>query len=446
MKNHLFKRWLIVLFMCFITGSMLLAQEECPSLVVTVIDNLLAKCSSAEPDSLCFVHPSAEITSVSDALNTPLELPGDTFSLENTRNVCSAPLDRETNTWGVNLLTMSAGLPESVAGGIRLLLIGDAELASATGEAFGQGFYLRTGMDDAPCSSMPESGLLIQVPQEAGEIAISINGVDLTVNGSIYVQAQINREMRIRAFTGALSLHSAYGNSGAVAGTAVSIPMDEMLFPAGPPSGPEAYAPELTNVSTALVGEVINPPTEEQALLIEAFTANGLPLCGSGDFLPACEALISRMGGELCPLNAEGAADCSIVFTGWDELGVLPFDEVSRCDSTTEGMMVEPISTLPPGCEPGICLQDPAQACKCVLCGVACPVATATQEPVSPAQPPPQQPQPTNPPPAPTNTPCPLPFGCDNTGPPIQPTPQPVSCGEGQLGPGGICIPAPPGS
>lgn len=28
---------------------------------------------------------------------------------------------------------------------------------------------------------------------------------------------------------------------------------------------------------------------------------------------------------------------------------------------------------LPPGCSPGICLADPAEACQCVLCGVQCP-------------------------------------------------------------------------
>ncbi len=442
------KRWLVVFLLSLMTGSLLLAQEECPSLVVTVIDNLLVRCNDTAPDSLCYVHTGVGVSTVSDEPNTGFVIPGNTITVENTRNICSAPLDAGTNIWGVSLLNLGADLPEPLTAGIRLLLVGDAELASATGEALGTGFYLRTGMDDAPCSIMPESGLLIQVPLELGEVAISINGVDLTVNGSAYIQAQADSLMTVQVFTGAVSVSTALGQGGAVAGTEISIPLDETLLPVGPPESLQAYDTALTQISAAVIGTVADPPTQEEALLIEAFSANGLPLCGSGAFLPACDALISSLGGQLCPLNAQGLPDCTLQLPGWDSLAALPFDEVTRCDFALPVDNYELISTLPPGCQPGICLQDPAQACKCVLCGVACPLPTATAEPISPThtpqEPPPLAPTDTPIPVAPTHTPCPLPFGC--SAPPFA-TVEPNTCPPGQVpGPGGICIDGPPGS
>ena len=51
-----------------------------------------------------------------------------------------------------------------------------------------QAFYFRSGVGDAPCAEAPDSGVLIQTPRGAGEVAFNLNGLGIILGSTVYVQ------------------------------------------------------------------------------------------------------------------------------------------------------------------------------------------------------------------------------------------------------------------
>jgi pimeloyl-ACP methyl ester carboxylesterase len=50
-----------------------------------------------------------------------------------------------------------------------------------------QAFYLRSGIGDAPCAAAPESGLLIQTPRGIGEITLDMDGMEIALASTAFV-------------------------------------------------------------------------------------------------------------------------------------------------------------------------------------------------------------------------------------------------------------------
>lgn len=105
-----------------------------------------------------------------------------------------------------------------------------------------QAFYFRTGVGDAPCEQAPDSGILIQTPQGAGQIKLTMNGVDLQLGSTAYVQS--SDELTVNVVEGN-GLVTAQGVTRVVpAGMRVRVPQEETdghLIASGPPSEPEPY-------------------------------------------------------------------------------------------------------------------------------------------------------------------------------------------------------------
>lgn len=52
-----------------------------------------------------------------------------------------------------------------------------------------QRFNLRSGMGDAPCPESPDSGLVVQTPEDSGPRPLVINGIELTFEGTLWLQS-----------------------------------------------------------------------------------------------------------------------------------------------------------------------------------------------------------------------------------------------------------------
>lgn len=104
-----------------------------------------------------------------------------------------------------------------------------------------QAFYFKTGSGDAPCEEAPDSGILIQTPQGAGTINLVVNGVNVQLGSTAYVQAQPGGEMTVNVLEGQAQLEAAGVTITVPAGARGRVPLDNALLASGPPVGPEPY-------------------------------------------------------------------------------------------------------------------------------------------------------------------------------------------------------------
>jgi hypothetical protein len=104
-----------------------------------------------------------------------------------------------------------------------------------------QAFYFKTGVGDAPCEEAPDSGILIQTPEGAGQITLTVNEVEVQLGSTVYLQTLADDQMAVNVVEHQATV-SAQGVTRLVpAGTRVRVPLDPNLAANGPPSEPEPY-------------------------------------------------------------------------------------------------------------------------------------------------------------------------------------------------------------
>lgn len=104
-----------------------------------------------------------------------------------------------------------------------------------------QAFYFKSGLNDAPCAEAPDSGILIQTPEGQGKISLTVNGAEIQLGSTAYVQAQPGEDMTVSVVEGQ-GIVTADGETVVVpAGMMTTLPLDENLEADGPPTEPEPY-------------------------------------------------------------------------------------------------------------------------------------------------------------------------------------------------------------
>ncbi len=396
----------LILLFFFMTVVPSLAQIDCPPFVAQVLESLAQICSPTERNEACYgnrlvlAQPSETIEFLD------FDEIGERESISNIRAISMSALDDVRNEWGITYMRLQTTLPDTIPGeNVTFILIGDVEMVNATetGAANPNAFYLRTGIGEPICQGAPPDGLMVQTPQGRGQIRFSINGVDVALGSTAFFTAQAGQNMTISTLEGTSALRTDRSQPflPLVAGTAASIPLNNNYLPDGSPTTQDIQP--MSEQIRMLPVEILDheiPPVEplnlDQVTLVQSFINNGLPPCGSAPFLPPCADFPVVVGGELCEIGEDGVtpeceADPDSI---WEAEGLIEVVDqndcmVINCEPVEEVLPTAApavIPTLPAGCVPGQCLQDPAIACTCVLCGVACPDGQAV-EPVSTAQP-----------------------------------------------------------
>ncbi|GAB4512582.1 MAG: hypothetical protein OHK0046_12350 [Anaerolineae bacterium] len=375
---------------------------DCPAIVQQVLENLDDICAATERNEACYGNLAMEAIPRPAAEEFQFETVGDIEEVVDIASLRLSPLVEESDAWGVALMRLQANLPDAISGqSVTFILFGDVEIINAVPETSTtarpmQAFYLRTGVGDSSCAEAPESGLLVRTPEGVGEVNFSVNGVDVALGSTVFFQAQPGQSLIARAYEGSAALETADGIFPVIAGAQRSIPMTADLLPAGPAEEMEPYEVDET-VSLPPFRVVrenirVRPPLNPQEIrVVNTLVRNGSRLCGTSAFLPSCDELIGKLGGNKCPLNEEGQPDCAVTrLPLWDDELITDYDDVSQWDELPEmpEVTAEPEATaapentpepeateeLPEGCYPGVCLANPEEACQCALCGVTCPV------------------------------------------------------------------------
>lgn len=139
-----------------------------------------------------------------------------------------------------------------------------------------QDMQLYTGAGDAWCGGTPESGVLVQSP---GQVNLTINGVQVRLSGTVFVQAAAGETMAFSVLNGEAEIVALDTLRFVPAGAQVSVPLSIDLKPAALPESPAPY-------EAALVGALpVNnlpfrfnpPPPLVQAEIDTALAAHFAP-------------------------------------------------------------------------------------------------------------------------------------------------------------------------
>lgn len=167
-----------------------------------------------------------------------------------------------------------------------------------------QAFYFQSGKDDAPCEEAPNSGLLIQTPEGAASVTIWIDEVVIELNATAFLQAQPNGTLDVNVIEGFAKVTALSETQLAMAGTSVSVELDEDLNADSVPSSPEPFNPDdLKSLPTELLMREVTVP--------EPFDPTaGIPASGRWSFTVGARDM--SCGAEIVPfVLSEGGVDVS---------------------------------------------------------------------------------------------------------------------------------------
>ena len=186
-------------------------------------------------------------------------LPSETELVANGRN--------EASDW------VRVVLPEGGNGWIADFLldiegnINELEVVEGT-EVMGafQAVYLKTGIGQSSCETLPDDGILIQTPSGMGEIQFTINEVNVTLGSTAYITSVPGDVMTITLLTGQATV-SAFDETVYVPrGAFTTIALDDEGIASGQPSYPEGYNRDsLTQLPIDILPNtvLIRSPAEE---------------------------------------------------------------------------------------------------------------------------------------------------------------------------------------
>jgi hypothetical protein len=319
-------------------------------------------------------------------------------------------------------MRVQANLPDALPGqNVLFLLFGDVELTPETSTELVStesdeepdpvsAFRLRSGIGAPLCDSAPPDGLLIQTPHGVGRVELSINGVDVSLGSTVFFTAQENDYLTVSALEGAALVSTEDGESIALAGSQVQIPLDEDLQAADAPMLPQPYDAETFDglPLEALDRPVdVHPPlTDDEIDLIQQMVLDGNSLALLPENTPTatstsectdtpCETAPSRT-----PTQSDSGAQ------GLGEGGQPTSTRTPNASTSTTGATVRPTNTPQPTIPP---------------------TSRPTNTP-QPTIPPTDPPPPTNTAVPPTDPPPPTNLPPTDPSPPTDPPPTPTNC------------------
>lgn len=207
------------------------------------------------------------------------------------RNNTATAIGRNAdNTW-LQVAWESPGVPEAwvfaqlfdVEGLTATLPVLSEQIGSRTTpqQVASDRLYLRSGSDDSPCESAPQSGILIQHPGEGLPATFTLNEVRIRMNGTIFVQSQDAGNMALTTLSGITRLDVNGSLQYVPAGTQIAVPVDVGSRVTGEVS--PLSAADSTRTADLPVAFLANPveitvPADDATL--EAYTER-VPLAGT---------------------------------------------------------------------------------------------------------------------------------------------------------------------
>jgi hypothetical protein len=177
----------------------------------------------------------------------------------------------------------------------------EAEVTANPALSFGpmEAFYFRSGIDDAPCEEAPNSGLLIQTPEGEASVSIWIDEVIVELSATAFVQADAGGNLTFNVLDGLAQVTADGDTRTAIAGTQISVPINEELRAAGVPESPRPYQ---TDQLQSLPADLLR---HEFVLADPLALQEGIPAEGRWRFAWGVEELTCP-DGSIVPFESTG--------------------------------------------------------------------------------------------------------------------------------------------
>jgi hypothetical protein len=142
-----------------------------------------------------------------------------------------------------------------------------------------QAFYLKTGSKQTSCEEAPNDGLLVQTPEGVAEVRLWINEVKIRLGSTAFIQSSPGNTMTIKTLEGAAHVEALGVEQVAVAGTGVTVQLNQNSGASAPPSAPKVYkSAEVENLPVENLDRPITPVVQSDAAeVIEEATVQVVP-------------------------------------------------------------------------------------------------------------------------------------------------------------------------
>lgn len=256
---------------------------DCPAIVQQAMTQMQSLCQDAGRNQVCYANYAIVAMPQPNIRMEPFNV-GDSRDINVFQSLQLSPLDAVANQWGVALLHVQANLPDTLPGqNATILVFGDSELTplpNAAG-AMGQAFQVRTRVGQVSCSQTPTDGLIVQTPEGARRVALTINGVDIQMGSTVFIRADNKSGMNLSTLRGAAYLHTRYGNTLVPEGAETTLPLDDDYEVNGEAALPVPYDLDFVDdLPLDTLAEPIEPADPmsdaEQAALYEALESGNL--------------------------------------------------------------------------------------------------------------------------------------------------------------------------
>ncbi|MEQ8672079.1 MAG: hypothetical protein RLP44_08075 [Aggregatilineales bacterium] len=324
------------------------SDETCPALVETALEAVDEFCANTGRNQACYGNFNLEAQARATAEDFRFEDIGDIANVSDITSLRLNGMNEENGEWGVVLLRLQTSLPDTLPGqNVTFILFGEVEVTNAVDEEQiesgemtpMQAFYLTTGIGDAQCSEAPDSGLIVQTPEGVGEVAFTVNEVDVQMGSTVLFQANPDGEdgeMTVTTIEGAAALNLDGEAFPIIEGTMARMPLQRIGGRLRPPRLPERIE---TYNDRRLQGLPLNqlqrrvqppPPLNGRELIqVRQRFRNGMAMCGEAPF-PSCDHIPGVIGGLPCiipsmvdrltPEQQAGRSICNVEETPLDQL------------------------------------------------------------------------------------------------------------------------------
>ena len=245
----------LTIFSILFSIALVAAQvDQCTEIIQTAIETVEEYCSVAERNEACYGNVALTAEAQPDASDFTFEDVGDITEVAMIQRLQLAGLDVENDIWGVALLRVQANIPNTLPGqNVTVMLFGDSEIINAATSTAAQeqaeqseygpmqAFYFTTGIGQTDCNEVPDDGMLIQTPDGVASIDLFVNEVEVNMGSTIFFTVNAQQELGVYALEGAVRVTAGGETQTSVAGSQVSIPLDDDLTAAAAPSEIESY-------------------------------------------------------------------------------------------------------------------------------------------------------------------------------------------------------------
>lgn len=303
-----FRKFILLCMVClfFSFNSVVIAQNQdaddepaCSTLVEDALARIDQLCRSIGRNQACYGHTLVHAIGWDNLLLTSFDDPGDSTSILDVALFNLAPLDLDTQTWGLALMALQANLPGTLPGqNVTFIVLGDVQIRS-----------------EVPPDDQAVDPVTLEAGARSGINVRSGPGTNYAISGGLAAGETII--VTGRSAVGDWLLFDNDGQDGWVFANLVTVDGDiETLFVVDGQSGPLFNAPMQAFRLTTGIGNPACEAAPPDGVLVQAprdttvhFRINGIQVTiGSTAFLTASDETqlhVSTFDGSVTVTSAD---------------------------------------------------------------------------------------------------------------------------------------------